>query len=74
MSEIFAVDGEPTTREAFEARLEALTEVPGTWFCDETDEGGDAGYDATDADGCRWTYVAETGSSGTRSSLRKVEA
>lgn len=48
--------GETVTAEVFDAFRRGLREVPGTWFCDEEEDGGTTGYEATGADGTHYWY------------------
>ncbi len=72
-AQTFHVDGAVVDRDAFNAFLATLTEVPHTWYCAESTEGGTTGYDGTDADGVRWTYLAETDSQGTRNTVVRTD-
>jgi hypothetical protein len=71
--ETFHVDGRAVDCDVFNAFLATLTEVPHTWYCAETTEGGDTGYDGTDAAGVGWTYVAATDAQGTRNTVVRTD-
>ena len=71
MAETFEIDGRCVPAEEFEAFRKTLVELPHTWFCDETDEGGDTGYDAEAPDGVVWEYRSTSTQDATASSLHR---
>lgn len=45
------IDGLRVPPEAFEAFLKQLQQVPGTWYCEDREDGGATGFDARHPDG-----------------------
>lgn len=48
----------------FRSFMESLTEVPGTWYCEEHEGGGETGYQAEDVNGQVFDYISESGEAG----------
>ncbi len=65
----YLVDGVPADREAYERFRSSISEVPGTWYCDETSAGGETGWDAIDAEGTVYQVRELTERDGSISSI-----
>ncbi len=59
--EVYMLDRKTVDRDDFESFEASTTEVPGTWYCDEMSDGGETGWDVTDARGvvCEVRYIQE---------------
>lgn len=56
----YVIDGRSVDRASWEAFVSTTTERPNTWYCDEMDDGGATGWEATDADGKRYRVEQES--------------
>jgi hypothetical protein len=70
-NDTFFIEGRPVGQAEFDARRKALNPVENTWFCAETNVGGDTGYDGKDADGVVWEYRQTVAGESNASTLRK---
>ena len=64
----YSIDGRPVTPEAYQAFLAALQVVPGTWYCDDREDGGATGHEARHPDG-RVFHVCEDSADGSSITL-----
>jgi hypothetical protein len=71
MQSEYKIDNKMVTKEAFDKFLKELIELPHTWFCAETTNGGITGYDAKDRNGIIWEYRAASESGANRTTLTK---
>jgi hypothetical protein len=65
----YLINNKSVSRKEFETFLATLKEVPGTWFCAETNKGGVTGYDALDSKGVVYRYRSESSPDGARNTL-----
>lgn len=70
---VYEIDGRICAKKEFEIRVGALKEVPKTWYCKETTKGGRTGWQLTDDQGRRYSYLAESDGAGARLSLRRLD-
>jgi hypothetical protein len=68
------IEGRVVSPAEFDAFLATLVEIPHTWYCAESTNGGRTGYDAQDAQGVRWTYCAISEGATNTSSLERTGA
>jgi hypothetical protein len=66
----YLINEKTVSKKQFEKFLATLKEVPGTWFCAETNVGGTTGYDAADKHGVLYLYRSETNADGAVNSIR----
>lgn len=66
---LFIHNDELVGEERFEQLKNSLTEVPKTWFCKETTDGGETGYDAEDNNGVVFRFRAVSREKQSYSSL-----
>lgn len=72
--EVFKINDKVVSIEEFTDFLNTLKEIPGTWFCAETKNGGRTGYDATDKDGIIYEYRSISEPGNYKSTItRKIE-
>jgi hypothetical protein len=69
--EQYKINDKVVSKEEFDKFLKSLKEVPHTWFCAETTNGGMTGYDATDQNGTVYEYRAVTDNGISRSTILK---
>jgi hypothetical protein len=71
IKDVYQINGLPVSEGSYNQFLSGLKELPHTWFCAETKEGGRTGYDAKDKKGVIYEvrFVSESGNSV--SSIRK---
>lgn len=67
----YTIDGKKVSRTQFDKFLKGLEEIKGTWFCDETTEGGNTGYDAKDKQGTVYQYRAESEKHSSKNFIHK---
>lgn len=67
----YTINDKIVSSKEFDKFLSSLTEVKGTWFCDETATGGNTGYDAKDKQGTMYEYRAESEQNSSRNSIKK---
>lgn len=67
----YSIDGKAVGAEDFKKKFDALKEVPGTWFCAETKNGGVTGYDMKDKSGNVYEFRAVSEPGSNRSVLVK---
>jgi hypothetical protein len=65
----YLINEKSVSKKEFDKFLTTLKEVPGTWFCAETNVGGTTGYDAADNHGVLYMYKSETNADGTVNSI-----
>lgn len=57
---IYTIDHKEVTEKEFTTFLAKLKQIDHTWYCDETMNGGNTGYDAKHKDGTVYKYVSVT--------------
>ena len=67
----YLIDGNSVTKDVFEKYLSTLKEVPGTWFCAETNKGGRTGWDARDDKGVVYEYRCYSESNNSKQTIRQ---
>jgi hypothetical protein len=67
----YRINGSVVEQKEFDTLLAALKEVPGTWFCAETKDGGTTGYNAVDSKGTVYVCRFISESNRTKASLSK---
>ncbi len=67
----YEIDGRQVTGEEFRKFVSDLKEVPGTWYCEETTDGGTTGYDMKDGRGRVYEFTSVSESGKSRSSIRR---
>jgi hypothetical protein len=68
---IYLIDGKSVAKEEFNKFLSTLKEVPGTWFCAETNKGGRTGWDARDDKGVVYEYRCYSESNNSKQTIRQ---
>ncbi len=80
-SEKYIINGKEVFKTDFEDFLKNLTEIPGSWFCDEISytneegimlDGGETGYDAEDQEGNVYEYRCLTSPNENTCSITKI--
>jgi len=69
MKDKYLIDNKSVSKKEFERFLAKLKQVPGTWFCAETNNGGVTGYDAKDDKGVLYSYKSESTQAGVLNTL-----
>lgn len=70
-SEAFFIDDKQVDQEHFISALRELKEIEHTWFCRETAEGGETGYNVKDKNDVIYEYRDKVDQKGRISTIRR---
>ncbi len=69
----YSIDGKAVSADVFKKEFDGMKEVPGTWFCAETKQGGITGYDMKDSLGKVYSFRAVSEPGMNRNSLSRKD-
>lgn len=72
ITEEYLINTKTVSRQTFDNFLSNLQEIPSTWYCAETNDGGRTGYKLKDSTGNVYVYVSVSKASGSKNSITQL--